>query len=150
MPAKPKFQEELERLRKAFQSPKRGFEKRVLLVDDNEELVHLLSATIGGGFTPEIALDGREALRKLSMEAYDLVVVDLHLPDISGVEVLVAARKSLPSVKLLAITGDTQGSKLVQEAKAAGALTVVHKPLPAPTEFRALLGQFLLKSSAQK
>ncbi len=139
---KQSFQEQLERIREAFAS--HTFEKEVLLIDDNKSLAHLLQATLGGGFRSELCFTGREALQKIEERKFDLIIVDLHLPDISGVSIIQHVKKSQPLVPILVITGDATTSTLAQEALNAGASLILTKPLPCATEFRAILGKYLL------
>lgn len=76
---------------------------RLLLVDDDALLVAVLSAALAEeGYTVEAAADGREALRRFQLRRPDLVVLDVQLPEIDGLEVCrrLRAQASTPIILL--------------------------------------------------
>jgi CheY-like chemotaxis protein len=78
--------------------------KRILVVDDDDTL-RMLEAEIvvQAGYTTEVAESGAVALDRLSRPAFDLVLLDLQMPGVSGWDVLsfLAARPSPPAVILI-------------------------------------------------
>ena len=79
---------------------------RVLLVDDEEELVSTLVERLGyRGVVAEFALSGNEALQKIREKTFDVVVIDLKMPGMSGVEVMKIIKLEQPAVSVLLITG---------------------------------------------
>lgn len=145
---KDKRTEELEKLRRAYagepeEKARNPLKKQVLIVDDNEALVSLLGATLGGGFECRLSLTGNDALLQLASGPLDLIVLDLNLPDLSGLEVLKAAKKRQPKAVIVVITGESPSSPKYQAALNGGAATVLNKPLPSPVELRAVLGKYL-------
>ncbi|HSL57798.1 MAG TPA: response regulator transcription factor [Acidimicrobiales bacterium] len=83
--------------------------RRVLIVDDDPDLLLVLSGVYSrAGFEVETAVDGRSALRQLFERPIDLVVLDLTLPDLDGLEVLTRIRDmaELPVLLLTARTGE--------------------------------------------
>ena len=99
----------------------------VLVVDDDPALNRTLSMNLRArGYVPLTAADGTEALRQLREKAVDVVVLDLGLPDLSGVEVLRELRtwSRVPVVVLSA----RDGSRDKVEALDAGADDYVTKP----------------------
>ena len=118
----------------AAPAPTRGAEARpgrVLLVEDYETsreaaLAHLRSA----GHEVVTAATGAEALARAGEGRYDIVLMDVHLPDTTGIEVVRKLRKQPPlaEVPILAMTADTsQHSR--HECREAGMNDVVIKPL---------------------
>jgi CheY-like chemotaxis protein len=96
------------------------FDLRVLVVDDNA--VNVLIATTmldAAGARVDGASGGREAIEKLSAEAFDLVLLDLHMPEVDGAAVAAAVRGGRTrssEVPLIAMTGDAmagQGERLL-------------------------------------
>ena len=76
----------------------------VLIVDDDRELAQMLTEYLGAeGFTTEVAHDGTTALSRLNAGKYDLVILDLMLPDMDGLAVLekIRNRKVSPPVLIL-------------------------------------------------
>lgn len=120
--------------------------KDVLVVDDSKVMRDMIIACLrpepGLSFTH--AASGLEAIEKLSLKPYQLVVLDLNMPDIGGIEVLefVRSQDQLKKVPILVVTtrGD-EGSR--ERALSVGADRFLTKPF-APeallAEARALLG----------
>jgi DNA-binding NtrC family response regulator len=90
----------------ASQIPPSGLKGKILVIDDEldirEGLYDLL--TLEGGYTVELAHNGADGLRKLEGTAYDLVLLDLMMPDISGMEVLRQVRLSDAETPIFMIT----------------------------------------------
>ena len=81
-------------------------EMRVLLIDDEHELVSTLVERLAyRDIEAEFAVDGEQALQMLRQSAYDIVVLDLKLPGMSGSDVLKAIRAEWPDMPVLMITG---------------------------------------------
>src|SRR5699024_12387929 len=77
----------------------------ILIVEDEPSIVMLLQYNIEkAGFLTEVANDGEEAVKKVSKVEYDLIVLDLMLPKMNGIEVCKKIRKSKNKVKLLILT----------------------------------------------
>jgi two-component system, OmpR family, response regulator TctD len=78
---------------------------RILLVEDNRQLSEWLARTLERGrYAVECAYDGEEADRRLRSEHYDLVILDLALPNMEGEEVLRLLRKRNDNVPVLILT----------------------------------------------
>lgn len=97
---------------------------RIALVDDSEayrsEAGALLRSQAGLDVVAACA-DGREAIRALPDFHPDVVLVDLNLPDMSGVEVVRELHRALPETRLIMLTIDHDGHRLI-EALSAGAV----------------------------
>jgi YesN/AraC family two-component response regulator len=80
--------------------------KRILVVDDNMLMRKLI---IGLFVNEEVILDeaadGREGLAKLSNNNYDLVITDLIMPEMEGIEMIRQTKRDYPGVKIIAISG---------------------------------------------
>jgi len=116
--------------------------KEILVVDDSkvmrEMIVACLRAHDGLAFTH--AASGLEAIEKLSLQAFDLVVLDLNMPDIGGVEVVefVRAQDKLKTLPILIVT--TRGDEASRtRVLAAGASRFMTKPFTPD----AILGEVL-------
>jgi DNA-binding response OmpR family regulator len=105
-------------------------EFRVLLVDDEEEFVKTLSERLqlrGAGFGSEVVLNGEAALHKIGDEPPDVMVLDLKMPGIDGMEVLRRVKQNYPEVQVIILTG--HGSKQDEEAaRRLGAFDYLQKP----------------------
>ena len=118
--------------------------KRVLVVDD-ASLVRLYyrSALEGAGFDVAEAWNGLEALETLLAERFDLVIVDVNMPQMDGLSFLQALRaKSLPLSSIPALVTSTETApQRVAAARAAGSNFYLVKPMSAETlvQYAALL-----------
>ena len=88
-------------------APKSRKSRRILLVDDEEALVWSLASRLAKArpdYLVETAHDGETALAKLHARNPDLLVADVRMPGMSGIELIVEARKSLPALPAIMIT----------------------------------------------
>jgi len=78
----------------------------VLLVEDNQELRDLLQEAISGwGYDSKTAVDGIGALEKLAENHFDIVITDIHMPRMDGLELIRHISSDFPQVEVIAITG---------------------------------------------
>lgn len=78
--------------------------KRVLVIDDDKSILRTTCLALEkNGFEADTAETGKEALEKLKNQQYDVLLVDLRLPDIDGTEVL--SRTNLPNAVKIMFTG---------------------------------------------
>ena len=81
---------------------------RILVVEDEKDLAEAIAMGLQKqGYAADIALDGEEALTILEVNDYDLVVLDLNLPKVDGVEVCRRIRSSGSSIGILMLTART-------------------------------------------
>ena len=102
---------------------------KILVVDDDKSLAAILVNILDyEGYKTDSSNDGESALSKLDIGSYDLVVLDLKLPDISGMRILEKAREKSPPVEVVMISG--QGTiHTAVEATRIGAYDFLEKPL---------------------
>jgi YesN/AraC family two-component response regulator len=80
--------------------------KRILLVDDNVMMRRLIINLFSRDeFSFDEAGDGREGLERMSNNQYDLVITDIVMPRMEGIEMILEAKRSFPGVKIIAISG---------------------------------------------
>ncbi len=102
---------------------------KILLVDDDTTFCLMLKTWLTKrGFSVEEAFSCKEAVGKLKKSAYDVVLTDLRLPDEDGLQVLQEAKKLLPGVQVILMTGYADISTAVQAMK-LGAFDYVAKPV---------------------
>ena len=106
---------------------------KILLVDDEKEFVETLADRIKlRDHKADVALNGEQALKKLDDQIPDVVVLDLKMPGIDGMEVLRRIRKAYPKVQVIMLTG--HGSeKHEDEARKLGAFEYLQKPVDIDT-----------------
>jgi|HubBroStandDraft_3_1064219.scaffolds.fasta_scaffold05058_3 DNA-binding NtrC family response regulator len=102
---------------------------RILIVEDRDSLRRMLERALGEeGYEVAAASRGAAALRLLGERPFDLVLTDLKLPDLSGLEVLAASREAQPRVPVVVLTGYGSVGAAVAAMK-LGAYDFLEKPL---------------------
>ena len=94
----------------------------ILVVDDESDMRTALSHALSrGGFAVESAVSGTEALIKLKKDAFSMVITDIKMPEMSGIEVLGAVKKLSPQIPVIMITayGSIHNAVEVMQAGAA-------------------------------
>jgi CheY-like chemotaxis protein len=106
-----------------------GGKTRILLVDDEKDFVDTLSQRMEmRDLSADIALNGEQALEALDKESPDVMVLDLRMPGVDGMEVLRRVKKEHPKVQVIMLTG--QGSEKDElEARRLGAFDYLEKPV---------------------
>lgn len=100
----------------------------VLVIDDEPSVADALKVILSdSGYRVAVAMSGREALEKLGKRRFDLVITDVRLPDISGLDVLRHLRRSHPGVLAIIITAH-HTPELAAESLSLGAVAVLPKP----------------------
>jgi len=119
--------------------------KRLLIVDDSKLMRDMVAACLRplGAVTFEFAGTGLEAIERLALAGFDLVVLDLNMPDVGGVEVIefVRSQDHLRTLPILVVTtrGDDSSKARVIEAGASGFLSKPFAPPQILDEVRRLL-----------
>ena len=102
---------------------------KVLLVDDEEEFVKALAERLKmRDLRSDTVLDGEEALSFVQDQEPDVMVLDLKMPGIDGMEVLRQVRKAYPNIQVIILTGHGT-EKHEEEAKRLGAFDYLEKPV---------------------
>jgi class 3 adenylate cyclase len=125
---------------------------RVLVVDDNEMNRDMLSRRLGaGGFPVETAEDGSSALRLLDEEHFDIVLLDVMMPGLSGIDVLqrIRERSSESDLPVIMVTARDAAEDVV-EALRAGANDYVTKPLDFAVVLARVETQITLKKQKEE
>ncbi|HEY4241133.1 MAG TPA: response regulator [Kofleriaceae bacterium] len=118
---------------------------RILIVDDSKLMRDMVAACLRplGAVSFEYAGTGLEAIERLSLSAFDTVVLDLNMPDVGGVEVIEFARSQdhLRSLPILVVTtrGDEDSRTKVLTAGATGFLAKPFAPQQLLEEVRRLV-----------
>ena len=114
-----------------MESPRENDHPRILIVDDHEDNVELLRARLESwGYATDSAGDGDEALTKIDQAAPDLILLDVMMPKVDGMEVArrVKGNRRLPFIPIIMQTAlDTTESKV--EGLEAGADDYITKPI---------------------
>ena len=104
-------------------------EPNVLIIDDNLEMATNLQEILEDeGVRVAVAQDGPEALSKLDENGFDLVITDIRMPGMSGIDVLKTVHQRWPRLPVIVMTAYSADATL-DEAYTAGALDVLAKPV---------------------
>ena len=111
---------------------------RVLVVDDDEAHAEAVAESLGRvGYDCTVASGGMEGLKLMESQHFDVVVTDLMMDGVGGLEILARSRRELPDAEVVILTG--HGSiKTAVTAMQAGAATYLTKPLDI-NELRAVV-----------
>lgn len=105
------------------------YSPRLLVADDEWNVVELLVSFLGElGYEVEAAYDGREALDLFNSQPFDMVLSDLRMPTISGLQLLEEMKRSKPQVPVVLISGFGDVETVVKALK-MGAENFLSKPL---------------------
>jgi CheY-like chemotaxis protein len=108
----------------------------ILLVEDDTACAAMLRAALNHfGHQVVLAADGREALRLYEPQTMRLVIADLLMPEMDGMELIVKLLASEPSVRVIAMTGGGRQGKpasylYLRMAERLGAVKTLAKPFP--------------------
>jgi len=114
---------------------------RILVVDDELPVCRSVSGALEGTYVVETALSGEEAIRKGHQAQYDVVITDLMMPGLSGMDLLKELAGSKPDTKVIMITGYPSIKSAVESIK-QGAFDYIPKPF-TPDELRSLVARAL-------
>ncbi len=116
---------------------------RILLVDDEKEFVQTLSERLRTrNIESSVAYDGEQALDMLQSEVADVIVLDLRMPGIDGIETLRRIKVQHPRVEVIILTG--HGSKREQDiAEELGAFAYLQKPINVNELARVMKAAYL-------
>lgn len=117
----------------------------IVLADDEPKLRELFARYLCGiGHEVRTAADGNEAMAALSEAPADLLVTDINMPDMDGIEILTALRRQGSVLPVVAISGGGYLDKnlLLSSAAMLGAVITLEKPF-ALEELRAAVEQAL-------
>ncbi|MES2921492.1 MAG: response regulator [Verrucomicrobiota bacterium] len=111
--------------------PPSGSSKRILVVEDEKPMRDVLEIALGtGGFQVITAIDGSEAMSLARLMHFDLVIADMVMPGIAGIETIMSLLAYDPGMKIIAMSGALPGAKgdFLPLAKSLGAAAVLRKP----------------------
>lgn len=120
---------------------------RILVVDDEPNIRKILVRTLErAGWHADTAEDGQEAITKISMDAYDLILLDLYMEPVDGLAVLEKIKQVDPETVVIILTAHGSLDSAV-EALRLGAYDYVFKPA-SPDSIQARVKEGLVQRSA--
>lgn len=114
--------------------------KTILVVDDSASVRQVIGIALrGAGYDVIVAFDGKDGLSKLNGQKIHLVISDVNMPNMNGIEFLTAA-KQLPAYRFtpfLMLTTES-GDAMKEAGRAAGAKAWIVKPFQPPQMLAAV------------
>ena len=105
---------------------------KILVVDDDQATRHLLRRVLtSAGFTATVAKDGVEALKEIRAHRFDLLLLDVWMPRMNGLELLAQIRNRKTKPRVVIMTSDDAPATLLQAVREQ-AYKYVHKPVETP------------------
>ncbi len=121
----------------------------ILVADDEDGLRRFIAdALTGAGHRVTEAADGAAALRELAARRFHVLVTDLRMPDVDGMELLRTARARWPETEVVVVTAHATVDTAI-EAMKLGAFDYLQKPLRSPTELRLVIARAVERASLQ-
>jgi DNA-binding response OmpR family regulator len=103
--------------------------KAILIVDDDEKVLEALKDILEvEGYTVRVARNGASALREVDSDPPDLVITDINMPDMEGIELIRKLAGHTQRIPVIAISGDPLGSRFLKAARLLGAVDTLLKP----------------------
>jgi CheY-like chemotaxis protein len=104
---------------------------RILLVDDEPAILEVLrQALLAEGFEVETAANGTEAVARAKGQLFDLVLTDMIMPEMDGIQTMLELRAVHPGIRIIAMSGGIScgGGDFLPLARQLGAQTILRKP----------------------
>jgi CheY-like chemotaxis protein len=120
----------------------------VLIVDDDAKIRDFLRSVLEAqGYLVQETSDGREALSKIAQNCPDVVLTDIVMPDVEGIELIRMIRKVTPNLRIIAMSGASDG--YLHAARALGADATIQKPIDIDALLALMLTLFSPHSARQ-
>jgi PAS domain S-box-containing protein len=119
----------------------------VVIIDDEPDVADVLAMYLEPLYRCERFVDGRAALERLVARPFDLLITDMRMPKLNGIELIRLLRARLPDAKVLVASGHASTESDIVLALAEGARGVISKPFPPREELFALLARTLGSAS---
>lgn len=101
----------------------------ILVIDDEPDILELLRLALeDAGYTVRTSREGGHGLAMAKQDGCSLAIVDLFMPGKEGLETILALRRELPMIKLIAMSGGSGHTDMLTVAESFGADLTIHKP----------------------
>lgn len=106
-----------------------GRMSRILVIDDSVSVLELIEMLLTeAGHEVVACMDGKRAISKLRSEPFDLLVTDIYMPEMDGLEIIMEGRRIRPSLPVVAMSGASGHRGMLDVARYLGACQTLQKP----------------------
>lgn len=107
---------------------------RILIVDDEAAVREFVARALRHhGYEADVAEDGLAALEKLARDEFDLLITDIVMPGMDGIELALKVAKDYPRTAILMMTGYA-----VEKQRAYGLENLIHRVISKPFDLRQI------------
>jgi CheY-like chemotaxis protein len=107
--------------------------RRVIVADDEELIANTLAIILNkAGFETRAVFSGEQVLGLLNSFPPDMLIADVVMPGMTGIEVAIAVRHRLPDCKILLFSGQAVTADLLEQARTYGHEFEIVRPCPCP------------------
>lgn len=112
---------------------------RILVIDDQESIRRLLRLVLeGAGHEVHEASNGRLGLAVYREKSADIIITDILMPEMNGLELMLELTRSFLNVKVIVMTGELESTGTLEKAKLLGACQTFQKPFDTKELLRAV------------
>ncbi|HEY8352112.1 MAG TPA: response regulator [Sphingomonadales bacterium] len=125
---------------------------RILVIDDEELILRTLKGALeAAGYDVVTARDGKQGLARLREQEFDLIVTDIIMPQMEGIETIREIRRTAPDIPIIAASGGGQlgRERLLGMSVALGATASIAKPF-RPRDLIALIERHLPEGAGRQ
>ncbi len=121
--------------------------KKILLAEDDRNLSRSIDTWLTlEGFQVVTVYNGEEALNKLLQQSFDLLITDIAMPRLNGMELIEKIRRLNPDLPIMVVSGKLN-PRLLENLRLMNVKYILSKPIN-PTEFRKMIGSVFPESYA--
>jgi len=107
----------------------KSIKARILVIDDDEGIRKVITTALNDeSYITDTASNGKEAIEKSKTNAYNLAIIDIHLPDMEGTQLLSELEETTPKMRKIIVTGFPEVQNAITAVK-KGANDYITKPV---------------------
>lgn len=107
----------------------KNIKARILVIDDDEGIRKVITTALNDeSYITDTASNGKEAIEKSKVNAYNLAIIDIHLPDMEGTQLLSELKETTPKMRKIIVTGFPEVQNAITAVK-KGANDYITKPV---------------------
>jgi CheY-like chemotaxis protein len=106
--------------------------RNLLLIDDELVLLKAYKLHLSATANVDLAVTGQEALAALDAKHYPVIISDMHMPGMNGIDFIIQAREKCPNSVFMLLTASREKKTAVDALNQAGVFCIINKPCSMP------------------